>query len=1181
MSDAPQEKKMGRAARLLSRLTVSVLCILLLIALSIRIYLATPYPASQLSRFVSSLLHQGFLVQSLEISGSTLILKGVRLENPAGFPQGSLVAADSVAVAPKWSDLLQGGQRFRLIALEGIKVNLEKNAKGVWNFAELQRLLAARKPSAESAETYVGKLVVRNGSFQVQGQGVRGISLQLFNLATKGSLDSQVALAFEDAAHNRYSLNGKARGGADTALDLTLTAPALSLKGVALLLKLKNPALFEEGKGALQVNAVLQKGELSTRGNFSFSGLQLPAAGAAGRGYPLKGGLHFAADYSSRTDTARLVSSTLTVQGLTELRAQGEVRGVQGQREFDLQLAMEEVDLAILNLLLPEQIRRELLVGGRLGCKSLRMAGDGKTGLKSADGTLQLRDGRLARAGQLLVAGLSGSIGVSRQDTAIVAKGRLSVSGAHDKALLEALDLPLTIAVTRKLRPIRADVPALSATVTGIPIRGRLSFDAGKANPINVSLGVTAASVTALNPLFKRQGVSASSGTLSATVEAAGKSAQELSATAKVQLSDLRGIRGKDAFAAKKGTIAARVQRSAGRVTAQGTMDFTALAINGKAADARFGYRFADGVVHLDDTHLDAAGARISISRLTARIPVKKTAGGVTSYPVSLDIDGCDLKQREQEVNDLAGRLRLSLNTAGTVRWLEGTADLSSGAKWQGKTVAAPALHLAFSRAGGRGELSGQLLGGTTAGTASFNPFAPEAGATFEIGVAGAKLAAAAALLPRSTGGRPADGTIDLRLRGGYSSRDGLACRWESKGSGIALANNDGKTLVAGAGLSATGALSGGDLRIDDSVLSAGPGVALKLKGELIQALSANRRGALTFSVPETTLNGMIDTFVNILPPLIQEATVDGTVAADGKVELQDGKKLLHGALTFNGGRLDVPSQKLLVADINGKFPFSLDLSGKAGGRPPQSMDFSRENYPRLPELLRKPVPGGEVVTVGKIGFGALELGKLTLHLAANNGTTEISSLTTSLYEGALLGRGFVTIKDKLNYRGDLVINGLSMRALCRTLPIEGYIAGRVDGVISLNGAGKGLAGMTGFANLWARPGAGEKMVVSKEFLQRLAKQKLSGFFFSSDRAYDQAEIKAMLKQGDLTFDALKIVNTNLFGVRDLNVTIAPGQNRIALDHLLESIKEAAVRGKPTGGEPAQAPVTQEFKWGE
>ena len=1194
MTDTGKRKnRIETVAKVVSLIIVSVVGILLLILICIKMYLATDLPAPQLSRFVTSYLHQSFTVQSLHTSGATLILKGVRLQNPAGFPPEDLAAADSIAIAPRWGDLLLGRQRFRLVGLEGIKVNLDKNSSGIWNFAQLQqRLFAGKKPSPK--ETSVGELSIKNGAIKVQGQGVQGIALQIFNLTTKGSAESKVDLAFEDAARNRYTLKGKARSGSDAALDLALTAPALSLKDVAILFKLKSPNFFEGSKGTLLVNASMHKGELSTSGDFSFRQVRLPSAG---KNYPVNGRLHFEGNYSTQSDTARLQATTLTVNNLVKLRAQGMVRGLKGERDFTLDLGMDEADLATINVIVPEQVRKQMLFGGRLRCDSLHLEGNGSEGLKSATGSLQLHDGALTREGRLIVSGLTGTIGLSRKDAGILAKGKLSTAGSNDKALLQALDMPFGLAVLPRMKPVSAEIPALSAVLMGIPVTGRVAFDAARANPLTASLKVPAAKLSAINSVLQKYDLNLKSGTASLMLEVAGKSAQELSATAKVLLSDVHGTRGKDVFAVKKGTIAAKVQRTGGHLLAQGDMQLSAMALNGKAADARSGYRLADGVVYLDGAHVSFGGAQVSVSHLSGRIPTKQSIAGIARYPIELDIDGADIKQGEMEIRKLSGRMRGNFNADGAGRWLDGTAGLDAGAVfWQGKPVGAPAVHLSFFRSGGRGELSGQLLGGKLAGAVLLNPFAPEPGGTFDAGVTGAGLAAAAPFLPKSTGVSPAGGLVDLHLKGGYSSRDGLTCRFDSKGSGIVLTGGGGKALVSGAALSLSGAMAGGNLSISEAVLAPAKGVALKLKGELAQVFSPKRKGSITFSLPEAALTGIVDPFINVLPRIMQEATVDGTVAAEGKIDLADGKKLVEGALIFKGVRIEVESQKLVVADINGRFPFSLGASGNPGGKTRTTMAFSKENYPRLLEQLsRSGADGGQVITIGKIAFGALELGKVTMHVSAGNGSTDIISLKSSFYEGALLGGGYVTMPEKLAYRGDLLINGLSMKALCSTIPdLKGYISGRVDGVISLSGAGSGLAGITGFTDLWAREDKGEKMLVSKDFLQRLSKQKLSGFFFRNDRKFDEAEIKAMLEEGDLTFDTLKIVHTNPFGVRDLNVSIAQTQNRIALDHLLESIKEAAVRGKATAGEqpgqpgepaqpgqPAGAPVTPEFKWGE
>jgi hypothetical protein len=129
--------------QLLSYLVVAVLCMLLLVMISLRIYLVTDRPAAQLSRFVSSYLHQTVSIGKIRLRDGAIVLERVRLQNPAGFPRGDLAAADSVAVAPQWGNLLLSRQRFSLIGLHGIRINLEENGQGVWNFAQLQQILAA------------------------------------------------------------------------------------------------------------------------------------------------------------------------------------------------------------------------------------------------------------------------------------------------------------------------------------------------------------------------------------------------------------------------------------------------------------------------------------------------------------------------------------------------------------------------------------------------------------------------------------------------------------------------------------------------------------------------------------------------------------------------------------------------------------------------------------------------------------------------------------------------------------------------------------------------------------------------------------------------------------------------------------------------------------------------------
>jgi hypothetical protein len=1180
-----KKAKRNRKSRgeLLSYFVVAVLSMLLLAMISLRIYLATALPAPQLSRFLSSYLHQKVSIGKIRLRDGAIVLEQVRLQNPPGFPQGDLAAADAVALEPQWGNLLLGRQRFSSIGLDGIRVNLQENGKGLWNFAQLQQILAAKK---SKKETYIKDLAVANGAVTVHGEGLRGISLHVFDLTTKGSASSSVDFTFQDPAHNSYSIKGTARGGSAAAMDLTLNAPDLNLKGVAASLKMKNARLLEGSKGALQVIASFRKGELTSTGELRFAGLRLPAAQ---KNYPVAGVLDFAADYNVSSDTARLTNLALAVKNLARLHATGRMTGVRRERLFTMEVSMDETDLATLNLLIPEDKRKQLLVGGRVRCDRLQIEGSRGMGLETATGTVQLEEGSLTKEGRLLAEGISGSIGIFGQDSLILATGRLTSAGGGENVLVSGADLPFSVELSAKLQPVSAEVPALSATVAGVPLRGKIGYHAAGPTPITARVVAASLDLPKLNPQLKRYGIEASSGVADVAVDLTGKDSQDLVARVESKLRHVTAGRAGVSYALKAGSLTAELKKAGGSFTAKGHAVLASLAVAGRTATGRFAFDYADHSVQLSGLHATLAGADLAVSRLSTTIPAKQVAGSLTRYPLSIDLGGCTLKQGEFELQNLSGRLRGVFNVDGG-KWLEATAELASDALYrQRKKIAAPVAHLAFSRAGASAVLGGKMLEGKLSGSASLDPFALEKGGGFDLAVSGAQAASAAAFLAKGGGFTPNGGLLDLRLKGSYSKRDGLACRFQGRGSGIGLTGSGGKTVLSGGALAVAGAIAKGTLSITNASFAPGPGVALNAKGEVANAFSSHPVGAFSFELPQASLNSLVDPFVNLLPRFIQGATLSGSIAAGGKITLLEGKKLVQGTLAFSKDRLEVAAQNLAVGEVNGNLPFSFDLSGKTGGKPQDSLSFSRDNYQRLLQKLRQGSGGGDVVSIDRLDFGALKFGKLTLHLKGENGLTQITSLDTSLAEGKILGTGYLKFGNKINYRSDLLISDVSLKALCGMFPgIKGYISGKVDGVVSIDADGKGLSALTGFVDLWAHEARGEKMLVSKEFLQRLSKQKMTGFFFRSDRPYDQAEIKAMLEEGDLTFDTLSIQHTNFFGVRDLSVSIAPTQNRIGLDHLFESIKEASTRGKASTGatgaqpQPAEpAAPSQEFKWGE
>ncbi len=1180
MNDTAAGKNRYRTVqKLLIRSFLVVVCLCTLGAIFLKIYLGTPHASSLLSRTLTSYLHQSVRVTSLHTAGGSLYLTGVSLGNPPDLPPGNLAEADSIIIAPNWGALLTGRRSVRLIAFEGVKLNLQKNSAGVWNFSRLLHLFADKKTTG--TELFVGQLIVKDGAFQINGRGAKGISLQLLNLATKGSDNARIKLSFEDAARNNYTVTGTTRPGPRPTFDLTLAAPSLSLNSLAALLKQKNTPLSGESNGSLQVTAVLQDGRLRAGGRLDFSRLPVPLPK---RALPVTGSITFAAVYTSNTDEARLESLSVTADNIMKGHASGTISRVSSERRFAVEVGIDELNLAALALLLPEVERAKTALGGTLRSSGLRVSGSGGQGLTSARGVVMLKNCYLERAGQPIFTALTGTARFSPVPAGFLVKGRFSQGETRSAALLETLQAPFEITLSRRMKLLKGGISSLSATVMGLAVDGRLGYSAAAPAPFTAALRISSARFSSLHHLPEKLHLQLASGSGFLDLEAAGRGVRDFTAAATARVSAVQGTRSGTRFGIKTGVMDSRIIRKNGPVSATGNARFTGLSLDGREGDARFSYRIANRTAVLDDTVFSFAGISGAIARLTAVIPAKEATAATVRYPLSLDVAGGELRRGQVDLHGFSGTVRGSYRSDSRGRWLEGTADGSfARVAWQGSTVASPAVHVTLSRTGGRGTVSGTLLEGALSGKIAFNPFFLREGGGFELGVRSARLQDLGKVLSRRGAATLSNGALDAAVSGSYTAAAGLVCRFEAKGSDVALTGSGGRTLFGGGAVTLSGGISGPRVTVSNALLSAGKGVVLQVKGDVDNPLTPQRAGTLTFSLPRTSLTSIIDPFVNMLPRVIQEATVDGSIASEGTLTLRGGKQLLDGALMLKGVQLEVPSQQLRAADINGRIPFSLDLSGNTPVTITEASRFTRENYPLLLKQLRAAPVSAQPFTIGSVDFGSVTLGEVLLQISAGNGVTRIESLRSSLYEGALFGTGFAAVKKGISYRADLLINGLSLKRFCATIPkIKDYISGRLDGVISLNGEGATMAGVTGFADLWVREGAGEKMLVSKEFLQKLSGKKLSGFFFRSDRPFDSAEIAAILEDGNLTFNRLDIMHTNFFGVRDLSVSIAPTQNRIALDHLFTAIKQAAARGKASTGEsPAPAPAEQEFKWQE
>lgn len=1177
-----EKRRFGSLRRLLLRSALLLLALTVAAPLCLKLFLNSPRAPLLLSRLLTEQLRQQVRVLSLQTDGGAITLKGVSLANPPDGPAGDLCRVDTLTIAPHWGELLQGRRRLRLLSLTGLRLDLRRNRAGVWNFSPLQQL-ASRKPSG--AELFIQRLVVRDAALMIDGRGAGGGDLQLNDLSTRGNADARIELSFKDPGRNRYALVGKVRPGSAPSLDLALSAPSISPASLAGMLGLKNASMLAQTRGALRVDALLHAGRLGLRGSLGFDALPLSLVSKQKpRTSSVNGKIEFVAGYDVSGDQARLESLVLRLNDRVAAHATGTLEGARTARRFVVDLTLPPVELAQLAFLLPEGERRKTVLSGSIAASGIHLAGDARSGVSVAKGELLLRDASLRRDGRLLFSGLTTPLSLLRTGSGFVAQGRLTRRGGEQGALLEALDAPFRITLTTRLRLVRARIPELTAGIMGLRVGGSLGLEPAAANPLGARLRVAAPSLSRLASVVGRPGLQVGSGSGSLSVDAAGRGVRDFSARATVRLSDLTGVRGGHRFGVRDGLLDARLVRNRGEFSGSGTGRLGGMSLDNRGGEGSFTFVFSDATVQVRDAAVRMDDTSLAIAHLSLALPFRQVTAGTVRYPLSVRLSGGVLRRGEAVMDALSATLRGGVLSASGATWLEGDGELAAGTiSWQGKPVGAPRLHLSFSRSGARGDLGGTLLGGALGGSIGFNPLNVGQGGTFRTGIMKAQVAMIGNLLPKWENARLSAGELDLTCSGGYSTAEGLTCGFESVGSGIAASGR--KSFFSDAGYRLSGTLSRERLRVDTARATVGPRVGISATGEIVNPLSAQREGRFSFQAPSTPLNDIIDPFVNMLPRLIQEASVGGAVALEGNLALHGGRKLLEGNLRLERVLLDLPSQNLRVADISGTLPFSLDLSGKSSAEMRETANFTRKNYPLILEQFRNRAASGQGITVGSVSFGPLSLGETRLVMSAADGVTRIVSLRSSLYEGALLGSGSITLRDGVGYRADLLINGLSLKLLCASIPaIRDYISGRVDGLVSLGNAGRGLAGLAGFSQLWAREGNGEKMLVSRVFLQKLSGKNLSGFFFRSDRPFDRAEITADLEGGYLTFETLDISHTNIFGVRDLSVAIAPSQNRIALEHLFNSIKQAASRGKAAAGSGASeqpATVEPEFTWEE
>jgi hypothetical protein len=1181
MTDTQKTEKKGihRLARFVAVLCASLCLIVLGAYLLATIYLRTSSAAHKTSQFLTEYLHYPVSVAGLALTGRTLSINGLTVGNPAAFKGGELASARSIAISPDLSAFLHGRRSFDGIVIRGLRVTVGRNEKGDWNFNELARLLSGKKGGGE---TSIRRLSISDASLAVEGFHLDTLALNLNDLSTKGTTGSRFLLTGKDAGGNPLRLEGNARLGAVPVVEVVFAAPSFSLQSIARTFGSKAGPDLGDGRGSFFLTLKLHDGKLTAEGKLGID--QLLLGGKSG-GWPVKGELAFAGRYDTGSDEASLAACSFRLDGIVKGEASGKVRQVKTGRSFEAAVSIDPIDLKTLFAMLPPELRRDLAAGGVLSASAFRISGDARNGITAGSGALSLRGGEVARGRRLFVKDLAADLTLVRVQEGWQLRGKLAQGGKGAGGVLQALDASFTALLSSRLKPLRAEVPSFAAKISGLPLTGRIGYFPGGPAPVTFQLEARRAPLAALNNFLAGQKVTFSSGTTTFSVQGSGGGLREFSGKLRGDIADLRGSAAGKNFAVKAGVAEAGFTGSGGRVSTAGTVRWSGGIVDDKHLEGACSFGVRGGRFYLADGDFKLDRSELHLGRVGGPLPVPAHAGDVTRFPLHLEFSGMAARSALASLDGLSGNLAVDYVTVQGRRWLEGSGTVAvKKLSRNGMEIGALDGGVRFTAAGVAADIRGKLLDGRLKGTVSLDPFDLNKKTGFTMNLDQARCTGLAAFTAGNFPVQASGGLFSVQLNGGYDRKDGLRCRLEGAGTRIALTGKGGKTVLEDGGMRTVCDVAGGTLFIREGVVTAGSAIVLKGKGTVARLLSPDREGDVSLSLAATPLDTLFAAFVNLLPRGLQEASAAGTVAADGRVHLAGKQALLDGVLSLHKAGLEIASQKFSVDDMTGTIPFSLTMTGAAAAGRPETRRYSRDNYPALIATLRRTAKTGQTFTIGGVRFGGIEFGKTSLAIRAGNGLMEITSLESALFDGALLGEGFFRYGSNMEYGADLTVNNLSLRALCNANPkIKGYISGRVDGIVSLYGEGKGMNGLRGFTEIWTRSAPGEKMQVSKEFLQKLAGKKFKGLFFRNDRPYDRGEIRGYLENGYLTFDTLDISRTNIFGIKDLSVTVAPVQNRIALGHLYTSIREAATRGKAVGGgeAPPSPPAETEFKWEE
>jgi hypothetical protein len=338
--------------------------------------------------------------------------------------------------------------------------------------------------------------------------------------------------------------------------------------------------------------------------------------------------------------------------------------------------------------------------------------------------------------------------------------------------------------------------------------------------------------------------------------------------------------------------------------------------------------------------------------------------------------------------------------------------------------------------------------------------------------------------------------------------------------------------------------------------------ISTDVSGTIKKIMQKERIAEIKINQPEVKVADIRENFWEIFPDSLLYAGLEGAIASEALISFAPGILKVNGTLRIREFILQGENGEYSIGPVNGAMPiiYSKNNDEKKVLKLPS---FDRSEFDNQSKYYSQKAFENDYsrITIGSLNYGFKFSDDINIWIKQEGSLLNIGRFSGNIFGGRLNGSAVVDVSDDLNYRAGILLEGLSLTKLCDGIePIKGYISGKVDGIASLKGKGTGISQLIGKADFWTYSTKEEKTKISREFLQRVGGPSLGAYL--RDRNFDKGIMSLYLQNGFIIFNELEVSNRNLLGMTDLSVKVAPLSNRIAIDHLMWSITEAAQRAK-------------------